>query len=417
MHKIERVVYDFVKGNPRLKLLIRNIYQTLFDIIPDKNNFHVNDILCKEGYFFGFHDCTPFSLDDRFILANKLNTPLRMPLDKDILSVGYWDSNFTKYTIIGESLAWNYHKGCRLQWLDSDNKIAIYNTCRDSKLKSVVYDVVNGSEELIDFPIDSTSVDGNYATSFSFCRVNSLMPGYGYDIEDDSCIENNTPSTTGLFIVDILKNKKRLLMDLKSLSEILPNSTMIDARHFVTHSHFSPDGKYVAFLHRWVHHDVTKRFSRLIISSLDGKDNFISPTSGMVSHYVWDDFNGLIVYCQVDGVDGHYLFSDHQLKNPRLISSVELNSDGHQHFIPKTHKFVTDTYPDRRRYTKIYVVDMQEENVEMLCNLKSFRKYQSPNAYKHWACDLHPRVNNKGDMLCFDSVHTGNRSICFMKFT
>ena len=412
---VEKIVYDLVKKNPRLKIAIRNIYQKFFDILPDKKSFQLNDISVREGYFFGFHDCSPFSSDDDLVLANKLSIPLRMPLPQDGLVVGYFDSDYCEFKVIGESFAWNYHKGCRFQWLDSINKKAIYNTCIDNKLKAVVYDVVSGHDAIIDSPIDSTSLDGRYASSFSYFRLNSLMPGYGYDIEDNAFLEESAPISTGLFVIDISSGLKSLLISLDKLSKLSPDESMIGARHYVTHSLFSPDANYVAFLHRWIHGDVMKRFSRLVICSLDGEEVYISPTSGMVSHYVWNERNGLLVYCQIDGVDGHYLFVDHRLQDPKRIAQNILNSDGHQHFVPNTNKFVTDTYPDRRRFAKLYLVDIESDQVNLLCDLKSPKEYQTPDPSKHWACDFHPRVNHTGDIVCFDSVHSGERSMCFMK--
>lgn len=39
MNKIEKSVYDLLKKNPKVKLFVRNIYQSVFDLIPDKKNF------------------------------------------------------------------------------------------------------------------------------------------------------------------------------------------------------------------------------------------------------------------------------------------------------------------------------------------------------------------------------------------
>lgn len=36
MNKIEKVVYDLVKSNPQLKLFLRNTYQSVFDLLPEK---------------------------------------------------------------------------------------------------------------------------------------------------------------------------------------------------------------------------------------------------------------------------------------------------------------------------------------------------------------------------------------------
>ncbi len=102
-------------------------------------------------------------------------------------------------------------------------------------------------------------------------------------MEDDGLIDQNSPAQTGLFIVDIEKNQRELIVKLSEIVHILPDKTMVNARHYFTHTHFSPDGTYVAFLHRWIHGDVRKRYSRLITCEVNGSDIHVSPTSGMVS--------------------------------------------------------------------------------------------------------------------------------------
>lgn len=334
MNRVEKCLYDLLKRNPRLKYFIRNMYQSLFDVLPDKMNYFATKIICKENYFFGFHDVSPFSGNDQYVLAHKIYIPLRMPNEEDYVGVGYWDMELNEYKQVDKSYAWNYHKGCRLQWLNAQTQELIYNTRINNELRSVIFSVLNNSKLMLNYPVDATSNDGLWATSFSYERLEKFMPGYGYDIKDASFLEDRAPRRTGMFIIDINTNKANLVFSLFDLSKVDPEETMKDAWHYVTHSQFSPDGEYIAFLHRWVQsNDLEKRYSRLITCRKDGSDISISPTSGMVSHYHWDRI-GLIVYCSIENIDGHYFFGDHYLKNPRLIAKNDINSDGHQHFIP-----------------------------------------------------------------------------------
>jgi hypothetical protein len=415
MNKIEKVIYDVLKKYPRFKIKIRNYYQLLFDFIPDSDNYFIGNIQCREGFFFGFHDCTPFSVDDKHILANKLMIDLRMPKPNDPLGIGFWDENYKNYVKVDTSYAWNFHKGCRLQWLGNKPGKLIYNTMISDKLRSIVYDCNQKSKHIINYPIDTVSPDGKYATSFSYYRLEKLMPGYGYSCHDEPYLEEKISKNTGMYLVDLTRNDRRLLIDLYSLSKIQSDKSMVNSNHFVTHSMFSPDGKYVAFLHRWIKNDVLKRWSRLVCVHVETGAVYISPTTGMVSHYVWNSKNGIIAYCQVGGVDGQYQFASYSLENPKLIGARILNSDGHQHFVGDTSSFVTDTYPDKRRNAMLYHVNIDKNVVTNIARIKSYRKFQSPSAEKHWACDLHPRTNRSGSIVCFDSVHTGTRSMCFMK--
>lgn len=417
MNKIEKIVYDAVKSNPKIKLALRNIYQDFFDLLPDRPNWSAFPIIVKEGYFFGFHDVSPFSEDEKFLLSNRLEipeTPLLMPVKGDRLTVGYWINNFKHFIPVKKTLSWNYHKGCRLQWLGRSNTEFIFNDYIDNRICSVIYSISNKEFHKIDYPIDVVSHDGRYATSFSYERLNKYMPGYGYIYKDKPFFEDKDSSKTGIFIVDLKKNTQTLIVSLKQLVGIDHEKTMDGANHYVTHSEFSPDDERIAFLHRWTFNDTNKRYTRLITCKLDGSDIQVSKTSGMVSHYVWDSKHGILAYCRVDGKDGHYIFTDYKLNNVYLATSL-LNSDGHQSFIPQKDMFITDTYPDKHRHAMLYIVNILNGKVKKIADLKSPKKFQSRVAEKHWACDLHPRVSPKGTYVCFDSVHTGHRALCFMK--
>ena len=428
MNKIEKLVYDALKRHPQIKLFVRDMYQNVMDLIPDRPNFTAGDTQVFEGFFWGFHDVSPISSDERHMLGCKLNIPLRMPQPGEPLTIGYWDIS-RNFHEVATSYAWAYHKGCRLQWLGDSNDTFIFNTCRDNRLCAEIHHIpASDSKEdsnhnsqfsilnsqFISWPIDTVSHNGRFATTFSYCRLEKMMPGYGYDVEDGSYLDEAAPKGTGLYLIDIKQNTRSLLLSLADLAKMEPTENMKGARHFVTHTEFSPDDQRIAFLHRWTFDDPDERFTRLITCRLDGTDIHISPTTDMVSHYVWDAPHGILAFCRIGTVDGHYLFSDYTMKKWRHVAP-QLNSDGHQSFIPGTDAAVTDTYPDGRRYAKLWRINLENDETTLLADLKSPKAFQSPNCYKNWACDLHPRVSPRGTYVTFDSVHTNRRALCVMK--
>ena len=440
MNKIEKLVYDALKRHPQIKLFVRDMYQNVMDLIPDKPNFTAGDTQVFEGFFWGFHDVSPISSDERHMLGCKLNIPLRMPQLGEPLTIGYWDlsrkealgrrtlatngtqeggtrNENSQFNEVATSYAWAYHKGCRLQWLGDSNDTFIFNTCRDNRLCAEIHHIPasdSKKESIISYPIDTVSHNGRYATTFSYRRLEKMMPGYGYDVEDGSYLDEAAPKDTGLYLIDIKQNTRSLLLSLADLAKMEPTENMKGARHFVTHTEFSPDNQRIAFLHRWTFDDPDERFTRLITCRLDGTDIHISPTTDMVSHYVWDTPHGILAFCRIGTVDGHYLFSDYTMKKWRHVAP-QLNSDGHQSFIPGTDAAVTDTYPDGRRYAKLWRINLENDETTLLADLKSPKAFQSPNCYKNWACDLHPRVSPRGTYVTFDSVHTNRRALCVMK--
>src|SRR5690606_34379550 len=216
--------------------------------------------------------------------------------------------------------------------------------------------------------------------------------GYGYNgYNDNAELDEKAPATTGLFIVDLDKNESKLAI---SLEQLLMNSKTEEASessyHYVTHSEFSPDGNFVSFFHRWTGDDTRKRYTRLVIYSMKDKDYFVVPTGYMVSHYVWNGKSQIVAYCNYNNQDSHVLLNIHDLKQSRAIGYPTLNSDGHQSFITDT-RFITDTYPDRRRMAKLYSVDIISGKINLLARVFSPKKYQTKTPLKHIACDLHPR--------------------------
>ena len=102
------------------------------------------------------------------------------------------------------------------------------------------------------------------------------------------------------------------------------------------------------------------------------------------------------------------------MKEWKRCGYPKLNSDGHHHFIDDDW-FLVDTYPDKWRHVKLYKVNRKTDEVILLADAKSPKKFVSPSEHKHWMCDLHPRCSADGKWISFDSVHTGVRSLCIMK--
>lgn len=415
MNKLETFVYGIVRKNPTLKQNLRNLYQAFFDLLPTPKDYFINPPYYKENYFFGFHDITPFSSDEKRLLANHIYFDLRMPKPNESLEVGYFDSNngkFENYHTIGESIAWNYHKGCRLQWVDKDR--VIYNTALNSKLISKIINVNTKEEEIINSPIDSifNNKEKFLATSFSYERLERCMPGYGYPYHDNGRLDENAPDDTGLFLIDINAKTSKLIVPLSQLAKTVESYYLTGYLHFVTHTEFSKDGRYISFLYRRIPTtgDYMKRYTKIMIYDLYTNQLIELPTQESGSHYVWNSQNQLIASCIINGKSCHVLYDMNNINNYQVIAGNILNSDGHQSFINNT-SFITDTYPDKYRMAKIYKVDIITHKVELLVSIYSPKKFQTKDFKCHIACDLHPRVSPSGKYICFDSPRSGKRGL------
>ena len=415
MNKIEKFVYDKVKNSPAIKFALRNLYQMAFDLLPTPKNQFSQPVEVRGGYFFGFHDRSPFSLDETQVLAHHTTIPLRMPKTEEALEVGYFDfsrdGKLGDFHQLGQSFAWNYHKGCRLQW--KDDRHIIYNSREGEQPVAIVQGVDGLTSRKLPMAIDTVSEDGKWATTFSYERLHVLMPGYGYEgVRDGGCLAENAPESTGLFLMDTETGETTLIASLGLLCRSVDGEDVSDLKHFVTHTEFSKDGRYVSFLHRWIGEDYRRRFSRLgVYDRTTGKIRFLE-TTGMVSHYVWNNRNQIIAYCSVQEGDAHVCF-DVEKGGYTPVCLGRLNVDGHQSMLTDD-VFVTDTYPDRRRMASLHRVDVKGQSSERIAYVYSPKKFQTKDFHKHIACDLHPRVSPSGRFVCFDTVFTGERSLCIM---
>lgn len=120
-------------------------------------------------------------------------------------------------------------------------------------------------------------------------------------------------------------------MDLERISTIKHEKDMDDSFHFVTHTEFSHNNRYIAFLHRW--YKGVRHRTRLMVFDMETGNIFVSPTTGMVSHYCWNSKNGIIAYCSIENIDSHVFFFEPNMENFKRCGFPKLNSDGHQHFI------------------------------------------------------------------------------------
>jgi hypothetical protein len=412
MNFVEKTIYNLIKKHPKVKMLVRNIYQAIFDFLPNEKNHFLNDPLIFKNSFFGFHDISPFdpSGNDR-ILSNRLtDEELLIPNLGKELEVGYYSSikGSDSFTKLGVSKSWNFHKGCRLQWFD-DNSI-IYNSLEKGKLISILHNIDSKEDQKFPYPIDSVCYNRDLISTFSYERLEYFMPGYGYKgCVDNGFVEKPIPSETGLKIINLSTKQEKVSISLQELSEKVLTPKKGDFYHYVTHSSFSNDGKYCAFLHRQVNkNELQKRFTTLIIYDLHEDSFYIPETQGMVSHYAWNNDNEIIAYCNPNNIDGHYLIST-RLKKCQIIHPRILNSDGHQSFIDNKN-FVTDTYPNNRRMSRIFRATIENgKKPEEIVKIYSPRNYQTKDFNNHIACDLHPRVSMDGTLLSFDGVIENRR--------
>jgi hypothetical protein len=410
MNKLESLVYQVVKHNPGIKNLIRDIYQALFYLIPVPYEQSVYPVIIREGYFFGFHDKNPWSSDNNYLLAHGYHSlPDKVPKKGDQVDIGFFKSdNFSLFQKITSTSCFNWQQGSMLQWLGKTNKF-IFNDAGGEDNVAKIFDTEGKVAGVLPKDIAAVDPGGSKALSYNFARLQRHFAGYGYVHGNDPEIEEEAPSSHGITIIDIQKNLITKLFSVRDIAYLHPEKSMSGAFHFLTHCLFSPSGQRFLFLHRWIKKG-NLTYTRMFSCDVDGHGLHLFPTHDMVSHIAWQDESHVLAYCRsIENKDAYILFQD-MSEEYRLIGTNVFNSDGHPSFPEKFQEwFITDTYPDRLRRSYLILFNILKEK---RFDLGYFRQ---PYRYKEEVrCDLHPRWNHDGTMICFDSAHSGKRSLCTM---
>lgn len=406
MNKLERLIYNLVKANPRLKVRIRDSYQRLFDLAPIGRMATAYGIEARNGFFFGFHDKCPWSADEERLLAHRITAPVDTPRPEDELEVGFFSGEgFQHFTRVGTTRAWNWHMGAMLQWVGESDRI-LFNGFDGRKLVALLMEPDGRKAGVLPAPVAALAPNGGKAVSLNFPRLQRTPHKYGYAHGDDPDADRLVPSTHGLSVIDVSSGSVHLLMSVADICAIRPEPSMEGAFHYVSHCQFSPTGERFIFYHRWTP-GKDKVLTRMISTDLQGSHVHVFPTLGMVSHYSWQDGGHVLAYARASPWgDGYYLFED-QSENYRPVGRGSLVSDGHPSFASDARWFATDTYPDRSRMRRLILYDLARSRRYDLARL------HSPAAYRdHLRCDLHPRWSRSATMVCFDSAHNGERSLC-----
>lgn len=409
MNLVERKVYNFVKNFPRLKYFIVRTYQIIFSLIPGRRVITKNEIIVREGYFYGFHDKSPWSHDNQFLLAHHFKMKNRLPNIEDTLDIGIFQGDSWKtFFPIAKTNAWNWQMGSMLQWVGNTDNF-IFNDYDGEKHISRMFNIQG--QELITFsvPISAISRNGMYAVSHSFNRQKSQLgpKAYGYATGKDANESENVSSNEFLKIINI---KTQVITNLISLSKIVEYKhtlEMNDAYHYFTHCLFSPDSRKLLFIHRWLNKK-NQEFSRLFSINISEGTLYLFPTSGMVSHITWRNDNEVLAYCEVEKKEQYYLL-ENLTGRYRLLDTNQFSENGHPSY-SKGDLLLTDTYPNRSRYQSLLVYSETKKQLTTIAKLKAPQSFVGGIK-----CDLHPRWNRTGEYICFDSAHTGTRSLCTVR--
>ena len=412
---IEQTINQQLNKHPGMKKGIKRIYQrVMYAVSPKiKSEGDIIRISPDDGheYFFGYYDKSPEDATGRYVLCLQAENTWRdvapsTPAKILLIDTEKEENDPARVRTLATSHTWNVQQGCMMQWLgpDFDHEI-IYNDFREGKFCSVVLDVFNGAERVLDAPVYSVSADGTFALTLDFARLHRLRPGYGYSNIPEITVSQKIPDTDAIWKLDIASNTVTPVLTYTAFSSFEHRLEMKNAEHKVNHIMINPSGDRFMVLHRWF--DGQRKYTRLVTANIDGSEMYNLSDDDMVSHCYWKNDEEVIAFENKKGQGaGYYLMQDKTQEFTRLWP--EITADGHPSYNPDNNLVVTDTYPNKARVATLRV--MYGTQINDIGRVFAPFKYDNETR-----CDLHPRWSRDGKMVYFDSVFEGHRGLYRVK--
>lgn len=366
----------------------------------------------KEHLFASYYGINSFSADQKYATVLETDIKHRLPTENDPATLGMVDLETKEFIPLTTTRAWNFQQGCMAHWLaSSPDSLIIYNDLREGKFVSIIMNVHSKEEvKTIPYPISAVSPDGKEAVSINFSRLRITRTDYGYGGEgQDAQPDVRFPEDDGLFLIDLETGTGKLILSIADVKELVPEIPE-DGKEYFNHTLFSRDGSKIF----WLARAKPKRNTTSFTVNRDGSNlQRCFPDGWGGSHFDWLDGDRLMITGKYEAEqDSHILFTVGKKDYKRLGDGL-LDYDGHGAFSPDGKWMITDTYPygNAFREQKIYLMDMETEAVLPL------GKFPEPEEFSgQWRCDIHCRWSPKGDLIGFNSTHTGSRQAYLIKF-
>lgn len=365
------------------------------------------------AHWFGYYDKFQIDPTGRYALGARVYMEGRSPAEDDSLTIGLIDLHNNQWRDLGTSGAWSWQQGCMLQWIPGSLEEVIWNDRDGDHFISRIINIKTGEKRELPKAVYALSPDGKWAIGTEFSRIQNLRPGYGYAGIADPFELVKSPKEIGLYKIDLKTGVQKFLFSLADIAAIPHQGVSVsDNFHWFNHLLINTDGTRFTFLHRWRTERTDRQkmatggfVTRMFTASSDGDDLYVIDPSGYTSHFVWRDPSHICAWTQPVGQDaGFYLLEDKTGKFTAVGKGI-MTRNGHNTYVPNTNNkwILNDTYPNgKERFQELYLFHIPTERKVLL------GKFFEPDRYKgEWRCDLHPRCNQQGTKVFFDSTHEG----------
>jgi hypothetical protein len=357
------------------------------------------------GFFF--YQVLQFDSTDRYLLGMTVYFENRDVQPTDRGDIGYIDlKDKFKWTKIGETTAWNWQQGARLQWRPRSEEI-VWNDRSDDGKKFVcrVYNFRTGARRTLPRPIYDISPDGATALTHDFERMN-LFHGTEYVGIEYPYEKEFAPSQTGIWKMNLETGKAEMVIRLARMATIAYPKGIPAAGHlYFFREGWNPSGtRFVAFIKDPANH-LFEAYS-MTPEGTDVRYLYYNP-----SHHSWQDDHYILDYGRHtppgggSPQGGYFLFKDDGTGKAKELLWAS-NHDGHDSYVPGPGGdwIISDTYVIAG-YQYLFLYHRPTKLFVPLAKLKS----TANETILDGSCrvDLHPRLSRDGRIVSIDATHEG----------
>jgi len=410
------MVKSFLKKNKLIYSLIIYIKSVFFRFVISKKFkkeyllkgsklTRIQGVIKNSNTFFGYYNIVPENVNGDILLCAVNTDAERGSLSSvcEISKSNLYNKNLERLTT---TASWNWQQGCMLQWLGKSNNKIIYNNYNDNEDKyySEIFDINTHSKYQLKKPIYTIDHQGRNALTINFDNLTKLRPDYGYF--NKKKIDTIDYNNDGILNLDIFNNTVSLVFSFNNIINFNNHESMYGSEHKINHLDFSPNGKRFMFLHRWYNN--SRKYTRLLTANVDGSEICQLSSNNMVSHCIWKNDDEILAFSEEDSIRGYHIYTDKSNKIRTFAENI-LTEDGHPSFSADGKWLITDTYPDRARFSRLILYNIEKNKKIILGEFHQSIKYR-----KERRCDLHPRWLKTEGFVSFDSCHSKRRQLYVM---